>query len=288
MLFSPRSRDDLVQGVKAFAAASVPLSFFGGGTNLLVSDKGIRGVVIQTTQLTDICHEIKGSTVYVRAEAGVLMSDLVQWCVNRGFAGLETFAGLPGTVGGAVYMNARCYEKSISDVFYTAEVMTFSKKRCILGNREYRAEDWGYKRSPFQESCLSDSTILTENRMLVLATVFVLSLGSVASLHETAQKCLTDRKKKQQFEFPSAGSMFKNNRAFGKPSGKVIDEHGLCGMEYGRAQIAPWHGNFFINKGEATAKDVRHLVEEVQKKIYCTTSIMLEPEVIFCGDWDTA
>lgn len=277
---------DLFQGLDAGSPASVSVSLVGGGSNLLVADKGIRGAVVSLERMNRI-ERIgqSGEVIHVRAGAGASMKELTEWCEAASLSGLERFAGLPGSVGGAVFMNARCYEISVSDVFFAAEVMHFGSGRYTIEERKFDAADWDYKKSPFQERTGADPLVIGERTSLVLSAVFSLKSGVREAIGAEMAKYVRDREDKGHFRFPSAGSMFKNNHAFGKPSGKLIDEAGLRGFRIGDAQVAPWHGNIVINVGNARAEDLRALVTEVQKRIKASTGFLLEPEVIFAGEW---
>lgn len=297
IFIEPAGREELIAIIDFFVLHTVPVSILGGGSNLLVSDKGIRGAVISLSHFNTIEHVAQNETGadrlssngesahLVRVGAGSSVKTLTEWCASENLSGMERFAGLPGTVGGAVFMNARCYEISVSDVFFTAEVLHFSNCRCIMEQRTFSPEDWSYKKSPFQNRTGSDPLVLAGETLIVLSAVFALFSGEESQIREKMNFYAKDREEKGHFRFPSAGSMFKNNHAFGKPSGKIIDEVGLRGFRIGDAQVAPWHGNFVINAGNATAQDIRQLVEEVRLKVFAKTGFSLESEVLLVGDW---
>ena len=287
---------DLFTGCAASSAGStapVPVSLVGGGSNLLVADKGIRGAVVSLERMNRIervalpvsADNTDGERILVRSGAGASMKALTEWCESESLSGLERFAGLPGSVGGAVFMNARCYEISVSDVFFAAEVMHFDSGRYTIQERKFDSAGWAYKKSPFQERTGADPLVIGDRASLVLSAVFLLKSGDRATIGAEMATYVRDREDKGHFRFPSAGSMFKNNHAFGKPSGKLIDEAGLRGFRIGDAQVAPWHGNIVINAGNARAEDLRALVIEVRKRVEAATGFLLEPEVIFAGEW---
>lgn len=294
LFVEPYDRDSLIALIELFSANRVPISILGGGSNILVSDSGIRGTVISLSSFKGIeyCGRIdQGSApsdapVLIRSGAGASMKEITEWCAEENLAGLERFAGLPGSVGGALYMNARCYEISVSDRFFGAEVLHFIGGRCTIEERNFDSGEWSYKKSPFQKPASFDQMVLDENTLIVLSAVFALSAGDRQLIRSEMDSFIRDREEKGHFRFPSAGSMFKNNHAFGKPSGKIIDEAGLRGFRIGDAQVAPWHGNIVINAGNATALDLRTLVEEVRKQVFEKTGFLLESEVIMTGDWD--
>lgn len=284
LFVSPSSVEELFALLDLFQGASVPVAIVGGGSNLLVADRGIRGAVVCLGSLARI-ERRDGVAGVVRAHSGAGMNDLVAWCAAESLAGLERFAGLPGSVGGAVFMNARCYELSVSDVFISASVLRLSKNGYTLETHEFRADEWGYKQSPFQTRSPADPLAVSDGEKIVLSADFRLAPGNRDEIRREMAKYVADRVEKGHFRFPSAGSMFKNDRSFGKPSGKLIDEAGLRGFAVGDAQVAPWHGNIVINRGNARAQDVRELVIEVQRRVLAATGFQLEPEVLFAGEW---
>ena len=291
LFVEPSTAEELRELIGFFTSNGIPVSILGGGSNLLIADRGIRGAVVSLASFNKIGRipvpnaSVPSGRVLVRAGAGCTMKALTEWCAADGIGGMERFAGLPGSVGGAVFMNARCYEQSVSDVFFAAEVLYFRNGRCILEERTFNPAEWDYKKSPFQERTGKDPLLLNENTRIILSAVFSLSSGSRETITKEMEKYVQDRETKGHFRYPSAGSMFKNNHSFGKPSGRIIDEAGLRGFRIGDAQVAPWHGNFVINTGNALARDIRTLVEEVERQVYAKTGFSLEPEVIIAGDW---
>jgi UDP-N-acetylmuramate dehydrogenase len=203
------------------------------------------------------------------------MDRAAELAADAGLSGLEFMAGMPGTVGGGVWMNARCYEREIADALVETWVLDFSKTATNgpLAVPADRAA-FGYKRSPFQ------------NRpWLILSAVFELRPGDTGEIRAQMEAYRRDREAKGHYRFPSAGSAFKNNRGFGKPTGKIIDELGLRGLRIGGAQVAPFHGNIIINIGGAKAADIRALVDEVGAQVKTAAGLVLEPEILFVGDW---
>ena len=249
--------------------AAVPYFVLGGGSNIVVSDKGFEGAVVSMSAL---CH-IEADGEYVAAGAGASVSSVVSFCTEHALSGLEPFAGLPGSAGGAVYMNARCFDVSVSDIL--SEVRYIDCETLEEKTYRFSASDWDYKISPFQNTL-----------RIVTCAVFKTRRLSEDKKGEIAERCkayVAERSTKGHYKFPSAGSVFKNNRAFGKPSGKIIDEAGLKGMRSGGAQVAPWHGNFIVNTGGATAADVRALADRIVEIVRQKTGFTLECEILFCG-----
>jgi UDP-N-acetylmuramate dehydrogenase len=193
---------------------------------------------------------------------------------RQGLSGLEFLAGMPGTLGGAVWMNARCYEKSLSDVLSAVEVLTPEGK--AAGSRwvPRRPGDFGYKRSPFQGG-----------EDLILGALLGVTWGDPESIRRAMAEHRGDRERKGHYRCPSAGSVFKNNRDFGTSTGRIIDELGLRGLRLGGAQVAPWHGNIIINTGNARAADIRSLTDLVAGRVKAERGLELEREILFVGEW---
>lgn len=271
----------------------IPYFILGGGSNVVFPDGELEAAVVSTEALDSIFMEEKGTEdkdkmedVFIRCGAGVKTSDLVDFCTRNGFSGLETFAGLPGTAGGAAFMNARCYGKEMSQIVCSAEYIEFSN---IVKNTDFcpnfierhlkmyhnikTGEDWAYKHSPFMQ-----------NDVFITSITFKavrINSDKKEGISLECEKYINDRKQKGHFKAPSAGSVFKNNRSFGEPSGILIDKTGLKSTRIGGAQVAPWHGNIIINCGNAKSSDVKALVDLVQEKVRQKTGFTLEPEIIF-------
>ncbi len=278
LFVEPEDTDSLQRALQICSEGGCSPFILGGGSNLVVSDAGIDGVVISLGKMRRI--EIiedeksgKDNWYYLRCSGGTPISEITGFCAKQGFTGLETFAGLPGTIGGACFMNARCYEVQVSDVLVRAEYIPLQSDRsCTVQTYRLNEADWDYKRSPFAEQLAP---------AVVTAAVLKVRKGNAAEIAAENDRYRRDRIDKGHFKYPSAGSVFKNNRNYGKPSGRIIDEAGLKGLSVGGAQVAPWHGNFIINTGNATAGDIRQLVTLIQDKVREQTGFELEPEILF-------
>ncbi len=248
------------------------LGFFllGGGSNLLVADRGIRGVVLNLTGLAGVT--VHGCTLC--AQAGTPVTRVAEEAARCHLSGLEFLYGLPGTIGGAAWMNARCYGGEIADRLVSATILFFDGK-CLTF--DCRPEQFSYKSSPFQtmDGCLVDVELALE----------CLSAAADAKIWQAMKTYLVDREQKGHFRAPSAGSLFKNDRSFGAPTGKILDELGLRGTVCGGAAIADFHGNIFVNNGNATAADVLALIVQAIKLTRRKRGIILEPEVRLVGEW---
>jgi UDP-N-acetylmuramate dehydrogenase len=213
-----------------------------------------------------------GGEVRLCFRSGTSMDEAAEIAAAAGLSGLEFLAGMPGSVGGAVWMNARCYGREIADALAETEIVYFSPGLPIRLPTNKAA--FGYKRSPFQD-----------RPCLILSAVFSLTPRDKTEIRRDMEAHRLDRKAKGHYRFPCAGSVFKNSRDFGKPVGKIIDELGLRGLRTGGAQVAPFHGNIIINTGGASAADIRALAEEAAARVKAAAGFVLEPEILFAGDW---
>jgi UDP-N-acetylmuramate dehydrogenase len=258
--------------LRAAREEGIPVFILGAGANILVSDRGIRGITLDTGAFRGIGRRGAGEPFSVSVLAGTPVDSLSSRLAERGLSGLEFLAGMPGSVGGAVWMNARCYERSVSDALLETVILDGDFERRKV---PFRAEDFSYKKSPFQGS-----------GCLILSARFAARLREPRDIRgENASRRL-DRAAKGHYRFPSAGSAFKNNRDFGDPTGKIIDGLGLRGLGAGGARVAPWHGNLIINTGNATAADIKRLIDEVARRVKKERGFDLESEIIFAGDWE--
>lgn len=274
VFFEPQDLDSLFVLLQALKSENINYFVLGGGSNIVFCDSGFNGVVLSLLCIKKInllqSSQINENEALVSVEAGATISSFVDFCAKNGFSGAERFAGLPGTVGGALFMNARCFDLSISELFveaYYIDLSDYTEKY-----KTFIPDEWNYKVSPFQNG-----------KNIILCATFKLKKGEKTAEEIKAEnkKYIEERKSKGHFKFPSAGSVFKNNRDFGLPSGKIIDECGLRGKQIGNAQIALFHGNFIINLGGATQKDVKALVEFTVNEVKAKTGFCLEPEIIF-------
>jgi UDP-N-acetylmuramate dehydrogenase len=263
----PANADEAADVLRVCERESVPSFVLGGGTNILVSDRGIRGVVVDMSRLVGT----RAVGPVVTAQSGTPVSDVAEFALAQGLSGLEFAYALPGSIGGAAWMNARCYGAEISDVL---EYVDYLGPDLARGRYVMDRAGWSYKRSPFQD----------EHHVL-LEVGLRLAPGERAVMQEQMQSHRADRESKGHFLHPCAGSVFKNNRAFGAPTGRLIDSLGLKGTRIGGAQVAPFHGNIFINTGDARASDMRALIELVEREVRTRLGLELEREVILVGEW---
>ena len=272
--------------LEALLKNNIRFFIMGGGSNIVFADEGFRGAVISTCNFNDTAYyppsnispqfgkiTLAKGEVLITCFSGTPMAAFVNFCTENSISGVEQFAGLPGTVGGAVFMNARCFDKSISDVIFSVSYQDYSDSKIKLHQELYNPQEWAYKKSPYQ----------TGKKFITTATFRLIqkNASEQEKIRTECKKYIAERVDKGHFKFPSAGSVFKNNRDFGKPSGMIIDEAGLRGLTIGGAKVADFHGNFIINTGNASSKDIKALVEQVQTSVSQKFGFSLEPEIIF-------
>ena len=254
---------DIMALVKAY---DVPVTVVGNGSNLLVGDKGIRGLVLSIGKdAEDI--QVDGSCMIV--SAGALLSKIAAEAAKRGLTGFEFAAGIPGTLGGAIVMNAGAYGGEIKDVLISATVLTPEGEILELSNGELELS--------YRHSCIP------EKGYIVLEAVLEFMPGEENIIREKMAELKKSRIEKQPLEFPSAGSTFKRPEGFF--AGKLIQDAELRGYSVGGAQVSEKHCGFVVNKGEATAKDVLSLIEDVKRIVYDKFQVELEPEVKMIGEF---
>ncbi|WP_455533173.1 UDP-N-acetylmuramate dehydrogenase [Roseburia inulinivorans] len=244
----------------------VPYSFIGNGSNLLVGDKGIRGVVIEMTEpMGNI--EVQGTRI--TAQAGAMLSKIANTAASNGLGGMEFAAGIPGSVGGAVVMNAGAYGGEMKDIIERVYVLDENGAQLEL---DRDALDLGYR-----HSCIP------EKKYIVTKVVLELVPRNEAEIRSEMKELNEKRAEKQPLQYPSAGSTFK--RPEGYFAGKLIMDAGLRGYQVGGAQVSEKHCGFVINKGDATAADICQLMRDVSDKVQAQFGVVLEPEVKMIGEF---
>jgi UDP-N-acetylmuramate dehydrogenase len=254
--------------------AGLPLTVFGGGSNVLVSDAGVRGIVLRVHG-GDVCS-IDPSVV--RADSGVTINGLVRWTINRGVAGLEAWAGTPGTVGGAVYGNAHFQGHLIGELIATVLLVTPDG---TLQDVPADRMEFGY-----------DFSRLHRTREIVVSADFHVSSGEPAALRARARESLAFRKRTQPLESASAGCIFQNPDPSrdrvpdGIPpsAGALVDRAGLKGAREGAARVSTTHANFIVNEGGATAREIRALIDRCKSEVYEKFGVELREEIVCMGE----
>ena len=262
----PGNLEEMQRILEICRTEDLPYFILGNGSNLLVSDRGFRGVVIQ---LDRNFGEVKVEGTEIHASAGALLSTIAVAARRASLTGFEFAGGIPGTLGGAVVMNAGAYGGEMKDVLRKVMVMDQSGKVFEIPAEELQM---GYRTS-----------IIKTAGYIVLGAVLSLKEGNLEEIKMLTRKLSEQRTSKQPLEYPSAGSTFK--RPEGYFAGKLIMDSGLRGYRVGGAQVSEKHCGFVINTGDATAEDVRCLMKHVTEIVYAKFGVTLEPEVKFLGEF---
>jgi UDP-N-acetylmuramate dehydrogenase len=273
-----RTSDELARAVVLAREAGRPLTILGGGSNVLVADRGVAGLVVRVHggEIRMVGEHL------VRADAGVTVNGLVRWAISRGLAGLERWAGLPGTVGGAVYGNAHFEGRSIDEAIVRVGLVD-PEGTVRVEPAEALAFAYDFSR-------------LQRTREVVVWVEFRVEPGDREALREAARRSLRFRKQTQPLHLPSAGCVFQNPDPARDPvpaglpaaAGALIDAAGLKGARVGGAMVSPVHANFFVNVGGATAGDVRALIERCRSEVDARFGVRLREEIVYLGEFDAA
>lgn len=276
ILIETKTSDELIDAVKAAHAHGVRLTMLGGGSNVLIGDRGIRGLVLRPRggSISPIGDRL------VRADASITINGLVRWTITHGYAGLEAWAGTPGTVGGAVFGNAHWKQNNIGDLIESVRLV----------KRDGTLLQAGADRMEFAY----DDSRLKRTHEIVLWVAFRATPGAdPAALRAVARESLAFRKRTQPLESPSAGCIFMNpdpardRMPEGVPAsaGALVDRAGLKGATLGGARVSPTHANFIVNQGPGTAADIRGLVEQCRAAVKDRFGVMLRDEIICLGEF---
>lgn len=263
---TPANEEQVRDTVLLLEKENVPYYVMGNGSNLLVGDKGFRGVIIQIAKKMNQIR-VDGETIY--AQSGALLSRVAAQALANGLTGFEFASGIPGTLGGAVMMNAGAYGGEMKQVLANACVLTkVGEIRVIPAD----LMELGYRTS-----------IFSKNQDIVLSAELKLERGNEENIRNYMEELKEKRVSKQPLEYPSAGSTFK--RPEGYFAGKLIQDAGLRGFQVGGAQVSEKHCGFVINRNQATAADILSLMEQVADKVEAQFGVRLEPEVKRIGEW---
>lgn len=260
-LVEPADSDDLLSMVKYCNSKSMPFYVMGNGSNILISDEGIRGVVIN---LETGFNYIRNEDGVIVSGAGAKLAKFVDFCIQNNLSGVEMIAGIPATVGGALIMNAGCYGGETST--YVTEVTVIRSEKILNLSKE--ACGFVYRNSNLKDT-------------VIMQAKFKLPAGDKDELLKLRKEFLLKRNESQPVEIPNAGCIFKNPK--GTHAAVLIEECGLKGMSVGGAMVSPKHANFIVNNGAATANDVLELVRKIQKTVKDTKGIELNLEVKLVG-----
>jgi UDP-N-acetylmuramate dehydrogenase len=268
-----RSADEILDALRIADAHGKVVTLLGGGSNVLVGDRGIRGLVLRPRG--GRIEQIEDGRI--RADAAATINGLVRWTVQRGLAGLEAWAGTPGTVGGAIFGNAHFGGRLIGEL---VESVRLAGRNGAICDRSRDEMEFGYDRSRLQKT-----------GEVLLSAVFRVSSGDPTALRDVARQSLAYRKKTQPLDTPSAGCIFKNPGRAEVPAdipasaGALVDRAGLKGEARGDARISPTHGNFIVNEGHATAADIRSLIDLCRSRVSERFGVTLQEEIVYLGDF---
>ena len=267
LLIDLPSADAAAQVLCICREEGIPYLFIGNGSNLVFGDKGFRGAVLRLDSRNAQPTLLEDGTVY--APAGISLQRLCLFARDHSLTGLEFAYGIPGTVGGAVYMNAGAYDGEMAQVVLSADCVTADGSLCTLSAAEL---GMSYRH-----------TALMERDLIVVGATLQLQAGDKDAIWAKMKDLMARRHEKQPLEYPSAGSFFK--RPVGYFAGKLIQDAGLKGFTVGGAQVSEKHAGFVINRGGATAADLVELRNQVHDKVYAAFGVHLEPEVRFVGEF---
>lgn len=262
VMIIPQNQTDIIKIILFSKEKGIPVLTLGNGSNLLIGDEGIRGIVIKTS---NAFNDIKIIGNEIIAGTGVSITKLSHTAGNNSLGGMEWAYGIPGTVGGAIVMNAGAYGGEMKDIVESVKYISENGELCELNNEELK---FSYRKSIFETG--ERSGIIAECRIK-------LKEGDKIEILNKMQEYLSKRKEKQPVELPSAGSTFK--RPEGHFTGQMIEELGLRGYSIGGAQVSEKHAGFIINKGNATAEDVKELIRVIRERVKEKYNVDLEPEI---------
>lgn len=267
-LVFPENEDQLAQIIRTLGMNKKKYFIAGNLTNVIVRGGGFRGAMLLMTGLNDVtCEHTGGREDFIHAQAGAALSRVVHLSVAEELSGVEFCSGIPGSVGGAVWMNAGAYGREMENVVESVTMLDAGGvKKTMKGNDIV----FGYRKTSFPPGTV------------ILGTRLKLAKGERSKIKERINEILRWRQEKHPLDFPSAGSIFKN--LSGQAAGKIIEESGLKGMTVGGAQISLKHANFIVNKGGATAVDILQLIETAQSRIKKEKKLVLDTEVVIVGE----
>lgn len=262
-----KKEEEIKQMQKIAKEKNIPITILGNGTNILVEDKGIEGIVAKIDIKKISIEETKEGKIIVTTGAGNTLTEVAQILAKEEITGFEELSGIPGTIGGAIKMNAGAHGKEIKDVIKQAKILKGTEEIKVLKKEELGLS---YRKS-----------IFSKEKAIILEAQFILQKGKKEQIKEKMKNYLEMRKEKQPLEYPSAGSTFKRGENY--ITAKLIDEAGLKGYQIGGAQISEKHAGFIINKENATSKDIKELIQYTQEKIYEKFNINIQLEIEILG-----
>jgi UDP-N-acetylmuramate dehydrogenase len=266
----PRTLAETQSGLLWAKQNGLPITFIGAGSNLLISDRGLAGLVICTRHLRHVSTQFDNETRSISADAGKMVASLAWQAARRGWGGMEWAAGIPGTLGGAVVMNAGAHGHSTQEILVSTEVLNLDGSIETLSNEDL---NYSYRTSKLQ----------TESRLVLSAKFQLQAAGDPEDIKARTFRDLEKRHSTQPYDRPSCGSVFRNPSP--QHAAALIEGLGLKGYRIGDAEVSTLHANFIINRQDATASDIRSLIYYVQSQVKAKYSIELEPEVKMLGEF---
>ena len=263
IFLTPKNEIALLELIKVIQNINTPYFVLGEGSNVIVGDKGYRGIIIYTGEL----NEVLVNENNIKAQSGATLKDITKIAQENSLAGMEFACGIPGSLGGAVFMNAGAYGGEMNDIIVNVSAVNNKGKKVILDKEEL---ELSYRNSIFQEK-----------NYIILDATMELNYGDKDQIKERMDVLNQKRQNKQPLEYPSAGSSFK--RPENHYTGPLIEKAKMKGYQIGGAQVSEKHAGFIINKGDATAQDILNLIKKIQKEVYEISGVKLKPEPKFLG-----
>jgi len=267
----PASIDDILEAVQWADSRRLPLLVIGNGSNLLISDIGWPGLVVNLSESYNKCEWNSNQVI---ADSGLMLNKLVNQVIDLGYCGMEELSGIPGTIGGGVIMNAGAFSMTLQDTIDAVTYYDLEEKR--ICSRKKNELNFGYRTS-----------FLKSKPSIVLTASFCFERKCDKDILTAKRtEIQTKRREKQPLDFPNCGSVFK--RPAGNYAGTLIESCGLKGTRVGDAEVSEKHANFIVNRGNATAENVRSLIGMIQKTVFQKKGVLLEPEVLFAGEFKSS
>lgn len=265
LFLTPKNENALLELTKIIKDVNTPYFVLGEGSNVIVGDKGYRGIIIYTGEL----NKIMVNENNIKAQSGATLKDITKTAQKNSLTGMEFACGIPGSLGGAVFMNAGAYGGEMNDIIKNVSAVNNDGKKVILKKEELNLS---YRNSIFQEK-----------EYIILDATMKLNYGDKDQIKNRMEVLNQKRQNKQPLEYPSAGSSFK--RPDNHYTGPLIEKAEMKGYQIGGAQVSEKHAGFIINKGDATAKDILNLIKKIQEEVYKISGVKLKPEPKFLGEF---
>jgi UDP-N-acetylmuramate dehydrogenase len=266
ILITPFNEDSIANIIPIIKNEQIPIHIIGGGSNLLVSDKGLQGITIK---ISDSKNSFNISDGYIYASASLSKEEFISNALNSGFGGIEFMAGIPGSIGGGIFMNAGTYMGSFDSILKKIRLLNDA---CSIIETDMDGLISGYR-----------TMTIHENNIILGGYFFLPKADNIAEIKMRIDSIIKDRWEKHPMDYPSAGSVFKNPQ--NASSWKLINDSGLKGHRIGGAEISEKHTNFIINRGDATSSDIHNLIKYVQEQVYSKHGVMLETEIKMMGEF---